>query len=100
MKWVCLCIVEFLTCIIGYEHNLKLLHCNCESICETMCRARIWPSTPTNPGIGFSFELLDWAEALLLECQVALQDFCSAVKFKCQRTTSLKDVSCILMLTE
>ena len=32
--------------------------------------------------IAFTFALLDWAEALMLECQVALKDFCNCLKFK------------------
>jgi hypothetical protein len=47
-----------------------------------MCRAQLWPATPTNPQYAFSFALLDWAEALLLECQVSLKDFCSALTFR------------------
>ena len=57
--------------------------CKCEPVALTMARARIWPSSPTNPHFAFTFELLDWAEALLLECQVAVQDLCSALKYKC-----------------
>ena len=38
---------------------------------------------PKRPHLEFTFELLDWAEALLLECQVALKDFCSALYLKC-----------------
>lgn len=48
-----------------------------------MARARLWPSSPQRPHLAFTFELLDWAEALLLECQVALKDFCKALTFKC-----------------
>ena len=35
------------------------------------------------PGYVFSFNLLDWAESLLLECQVTLKDFCQALYFRC-----------------
>ena len=49
----------------------------------TLIRARLWPSTPQHPHIVFSFDLLDWAEALLLECQVPLKDLCKAFEFKC-----------------
>ena len=48
-----------------------------------MVRARLWPATPQYPRLAFCFELLDWAEALLLECQVALKDLCKAIQFKC-----------------
>ena len=49
----------------------------------TLVRARLWPATPQNPHYAFCFDLLDWAEALLLECQVSLKDLCEALYFKC-----------------
>ena len=48
-----------------------------------MVRVRLWPSSPSHPLTAYTFELLDWMEALLFECQVALKDFCSALYFKC-----------------
>ena len=48
-----------------------------------MVRGRLWPATPQHPHLAFCFEVLDWAEALLLECQVALKDLCKAMEFKC-----------------
>ena len=55
----------------------------CESVALTMVRARIWPGSPSNPHLGFTFDLMEWANALLLECQVAIKDFCSAIVYKC-----------------
>ncbi len=49
-----------------------------------MVRARLWPSSPQRPQFAFSFEFLNWAEALLLEAQVSLNDFCKAIAFKCK----------------
>jgi hypothetical protein len=57
--------------------------CKCEPVVSTMVRARLWPASPHRPQLAFTFELLDWAEALLLECQVSLMDFCKALCFKC-----------------
>ena len=48
-----------------------------------MVRAQLWPAAPKRPQIAFTFELMDWVEALLLECQVSLKDFCKALCFKC-----------------
>lgn len=48
-----------------------------------MVRARLWPASPRFPQLAFTFDLLDWAEALLLECQVAVGEFCRALYFKC-----------------
>ncbi len=68
---------------IGIEQVLKLRCCKCEPVVFTMARGRIWPATPSNPHVAFTFELLDWAEALLLECQVAVKDLCAALRHKC-----------------
>ena len=69
--------------ILGEEHNISFASCACEPLIITMVRARICPSTPQRPHLAFTFDLLDWAEALLLECQVALKDFCKALYLKC-----------------
>ena len=68
--------------LAGIEHRIHLFHCDCEPLIRTMCRAHLWPATPTNPQYAFSFSLLEWAEALLLECQVSLRDFCNALSFR------------------
>lgn len=66
----------------GLEHELVFVFCECEPLAVTLARAHLWPATPQNPRYAFTFALLDWAEALLLECQVSLKDFCSALKFR------------------
>ena len=63
----------------GAEHQVNFISCSCEPLTATMVRAHLWPATPQNPHIAFSFHFLDWAEALMLECQVALKDLCKAV---------------------
>ena len=57
--------------IIWMEHQVSLIHCTCESLVESMARVRLWPSSPVQPKFACTFKLLDWFEALLLECQVA-----------------------------
>ena len=69
--------------ITGVEHRLLFTCCECEPVAITLTRANLWPATPSNPRYAFSFALLDWVEALLLECHVALRDFCNALKFQC-----------------
>ena len=68
--------------ILGIPHAVAFSTCECEPLVVTLARARLWPSTPKNPRHAFTFELLDWYEALLLECQVALKDFCQALAYK------------------
>lgn len=67
---------------LGVKHKVLFVHCACEPLPVTLCRAELWPATPTNPHYAFSFGLLEWAEALLLEAQVALKDFCNSLKFR------------------
>ncbi len=57
-------------------------YCECEPLVVTMVRAQLWPSAPQRPTLAFTLALLDWAEALLLECQVALKDLCKALSFR------------------
>lgn len=70
-------------CIAGVEHKIMFCCCHCEPTSVTMVRAQLWPASPRFPQLAFTFDLLDWAEALLLECQVALSDLCKALYFKC-----------------
>ena len=71
-----------ITCL-GMEHNIQFMHCDCEPLPLTMVRANLWPGTPQHPRYAFTFNLLDWAEALLLESHVALKDFCNSLYFRC-----------------
>lgn len=68
---------------VGVEHHVVLQCCECEPVTVSMARARMWPASPQYPRLAFTFDLLDWVEALLLECHVALKDFCGALFFKC-----------------
>lgn len=53
--------------------------CSCESEVETLIRAHLFPATPKQPQLAFTFHLMDWLEALMLECQVSAQDFVFAI---------------------
>lgn len=68
---------------VGVEHSMRIVCCDCEPLSLTLVRAQLWPESPSYPRYAFSFKLLDWAEALLLECQVSLKDFCRALYFRC-----------------
>ena len=75
----------FIVCLIlGVEHTITLICCQCEAVAVTMARAQLWPATAQNPQLAFTFELLDWAKTLLYECQIAVKDFfVSAVTMAC-----------------
>ena len=81
--YVCLVLLTCIYFFIGLEHKVQFISCACEPLAVTMTRAELWPAMPTNPRCAFSFALLDWAEALLLEAQVSFQDFCNTLKFRC-----------------
>ena len=68
---------------VGMEHRIHFTHCSCEALSVTLARAELWPATPRNPCSCFTFGLLDWAEALMLESQVSLKDFCNTLAFRC-----------------
>lgn len=65
------------------EHTINFVCCRCEPVAVTLSRANLWPASPKNPQLAFTFELLNLVEALMLECHVSLKDFCSALKFYC-----------------
>ena len=66
----------------GMEHSVSVSCCQCEPIAVTLVRACLWPATAQNPRLAYTFELLDWAEALLYECQVALKDLWAALQYR------------------
>ena len=59
-----------------------MLLCSCKADALTLKRLCYWPGMPKRPQVAFSFALMDWMEALLLECQVAVQDFATALEVK------------------
>lgn len=69
--------------------------CGCEPDVVSLVKLRYWPATPSRPSIAFAFSMLDWLEALLLECQVPIQDFVYAVEFllksRCRKVRSQTD---------
>lgn len=67
--------------IIGIPRHAEVGFCKCKSDALTLTELGYWPATPTRPNLAFSFEFLDWMEALLLEAQVVVLDYCSAVEF-------------------
>ena len=66
---------------IGMEHTVSIACCQCEPLAVTVVRAWLWPATAQNLHLAFTFDLLDWAEALTYECQVALKDLWAALQF-------------------
>ena len=58
-----------------------------------------WPATPSRPGLAFSQAFMSWMEALLLECQVDVQDFSSAVEmFVKEKFTKVSNCHCTVSM--
>ncbi|XP_028404088.1 uncharacterized protein LOC114526761 [Dendronephthya gigantea] len=66
----------------GRRHELGVMSCPCEAFPITLARLHLWPTSSKHPNMALSFDLLDWMEALLLECQVSANDLCKALNFK------------------
>ena len=64
---------------IGCYHSVIVTFCSCESEAETLLKAFLFPATPKRPHLAFSFALLDWLEALMLESHVSAKDFTDAL---------------------
>ena len=66
---------------VGIPRKINFPFCTCESDCVKLIRLHYWPATSSKPQIAFTFHFLDWLEALLLECQVAVQDMTQAISY-------------------
>ena len=66
---------------LGVPRHVEVGFCKCKSDTVTLVELGYWPATPSRPNPAFSFSFLDWMEALLLESQVVVQDYSSAVEF-------------------
>lgn len=65
---------------IGAPCSLNIQFCKCQPDALRLIELGYWPATPSHPGLAFTQSFMDWMEALLLECQVAVQDFTSAIE--------------------
>ncbi|XP_028417867.1 uncharacterized protein LOC114542545 [Dendronephthya gigantea] len=79
-------------CDNGRRHELHVTTCPCEAFPVSLARIRLWPTSSKQPRFAVSFDLLDWMEALLLECQVSVSDFCKALDVKMPKYVIKKDL--------
>ena len=68
------------TCV-GIQRDVSFEICPCTSEAQSLLQAGFFPAIPTWPRLAFAIELLDLLEALQLECQVAVHDFVSALRY-------------------
>ena len=74
-------ITVYVSTNVGIPRKINFPFCACESDCVKLIRLHYWPATSSKPQIAFTFHFLDWLEALLLECQVAVQDMTQAISY-------------------
>lgn len=75
------CIKHFIFLKIqGTPYSVNVQFCKCMSDAIRLIELGYWPATPARPNLAFTQSFMDWMEALLLECQVSVQDFTSAVE--------------------
>ena len=67
--------------LTGILRKISFPFYTCESDCIKLIRLHYWPATSSKPLVAFTFHFLDWLEALLLECQVAVQDMTQAISY-------------------
>ena len=77
--WVLYSLVSEYFSYLGTHHQVQVEVCSCSSVPVTLVHHRLWPATPSRPGLAFHFDLMEAMESLLLECQVAAKDFCAAL---------------------
>ena len=66
--------------IEGRPYSLNIQFCKCVPNAIRIIELGYWPATPARPSLAFTQSFMDWMEALLLECQVCVQNFSSAVE--------------------
>ena len=74
----CYVMIIYVCIYIGAPRIINFPFCTCECDAVTLIKFNYWPGSPVNPNVAFSFDFMDLLEALLLECQVAVQDFTQA----------------------
>ena len=58
----------------GVPCQLNISFCKCKNDALRIMELGYWPASPSHPLLAFSFLFLHWLEALLLECQLAVND--------------------------
>ena len=56
------------------QHHVNVSYCMCCTKVEKLIALRLWPATPLQPKVAFSFDLMELLHLLVLECQVSMHD--------------------------
>lgn len=70
---------HLLLILLGNQHTVLIIFCGCYSEIATLLYLKMFPATPVNPKLAFTFKFLDLLQSLLLECQVSVKDFVDAL---------------------
>ncbi|KAJ8351549.1 hypothetical protein SKAU_G00230250 [Synaphobranchus kaupii] len=66
----------------GRLRYLEVMFCECESEPCTLVRHGLWPATAEKPQTAYSITLLELLLSLSMECQVSVEGFCNAMRWK------------------
>ena len=48
---------------------------------DSLVHCGIWPATPVEPNLGFTFQLMEMTLRLMMECQVSIHDILKSLDF-------------------
>ncbi|XP_031550894.1 uncharacterized protein LOC116288263 [Actinia tenebrosa] len=65
----------------GRHHDVSITFCQCETPGETLAHLHLWPATPCNPSLAFTWDLLTSLQSLMFECQVSVYDYVKHLDF-------------------
>lgn len=60
---------------------MKIVCCTCYSVPEIFLWQGLWPASPVEPTLAFTTKLMEFALALVMECQVSIFDLVKALEF-------------------
>ena len=66
---------------VGVQRDICFESCACIDEPQALIQAGFFPDSPKRPQLAFDMNLFDLLQALLLECQVAVKDFVSALMY-------------------
>ena len=75
-------ILHCTTIYLGKQITVQILCCKCESPSVTLIRHGLWPATPVQPKLAFTFEFMEWLRCLRLRAHASTHKFSEAVKSK------------------
>ena len=83
--------------IKGTLYSLNIQFCKCLLAPIRIIELGYWPVTPARPFLAITHSFMDWMETLLLECQVCVQDFASAVEMIVKEKFTEVSYGCVAM---